>query len=88
MNAPDPASDSVSPAAKTEVPPTGGTKRRHGGARYKVKTKVGKCAHCDGTGEVREKSNYAVRCPVCLGSRLAHQSVNRQLKAFVFGSGR
>jgi hypothetical protein len=81
MNAPD----SVLPAAKAEVSPPGRTKRTHGGPRYKAKTKAGKCAHCDGTGEVREQGRYAVRCPVCLGSRLAHLTVNRQLMAFVYG---
>ncbi len=89
MNTPEPVStlDSVSSSVKTEAPPPT-TSKRHGGARHKVKMKVGKCANCAGTGEVRKQGQYAVRCPVCLGSRLAHQSVNRQLKAFVFGNGR
>jgi len=77
-----------SPAAQTEVPPAGGTKGKHGGRRKKTQTKAGKCPNCDGTGEVREPGRYAVRCPVCLGSRLAHQSVNRQLMAFVYGNGK
>src|SRR4051812_48284455 len=62
-----------------ELPAHGLSTRKRSKKAYK------ECRNCIGTGEVKEPGRVAVRCPVCHGSGLAHQSNGRQLETFVLG---